>query len=518
MLWLSKKARNHFSQPLPRYDMANPILSGKYALVRKIASGGMAEVFLAKQLGLKGFEKLVVVKRILPHLAEKPAYVKMFLQEAQRAADLDHSNIVHTFEIDADSGIYYMVMEFLYGQDLRTIYRRLNKQKAKIPLIFAVGIINEACLALQYVHTKSDVTGKKLGIVHRDVSPHNLILTYEGETKLVDFGIAKSLDSDSDTQSGVLKGKYAYMSPEQISGDPVTAASDQFSLGIILHELISGKRLFKCSTQVQTLKAVSACNVIPPASLEPGCPQALSAVVERMLSKSPSDRFESCQHVRMELEKILKHKSQVFSPIELRSYIRNLFSDLLDRDRSEQVNRKDFLGVNTVYWSLAEDKDESIEETICEKKKPQKVLYKVKAAFLTTLLLVLCFVAYPYFFPLAQKSNPVLRHQPGAPIVRESSNVIEMVERLKDEAPFIHDPQQENIAPLSPGRLKVVVSPWADVYINKKHIGTTPFEPRQLEPGRYTVHLKNDRLNKVVEKNIHIQSGKDTLIRESWVF
>ncbi|MDA0713503.1 MAG: serine/threonine-protein kinase, partial [bacterium] len=242
-----------------KLNMNLPYVAGKYALLRKIASGGMAEVFLAKHIGLDGFEKLVVLKRILPHLASQREYVSMFLDEAKTAADLRHSNVVNTFEFGEDKGVYFMVMEFLHGQDLRSIYRKALQTKMEIPLKHSLGIIIDACCGLYYAHSKKDMNGQNLAIVHRDISPQNIVVTYEGETKIVDFGIAKAAHQNVETASGVLKGKYSYMSPEQALGHGADHRTDIFALGIVLYEMTTWRRLFKKNNDISTLKAVLAC-------------------------------------------------------------------------------------------------------------------------------------------------------------------------------------------------------------------------------------------------------------------
>jgi len=493
--------------------MSNPILSGKYALVRKIASGGMAEVYLAKQLGLQGFEKLVVIKRILPHLSSNQTYVKMFLSEARTAANLHHSNIVHTFEVAEDSGVYYMVMEFLYGQDLRSLIKRLNKKKEKLPLEIAIGLIIEACSGLNYVHTKADLSGKHLGIVHRDVSPHNLIITYDGEIKLVDFGIAKVLENESETHSGVLKGKYAYMSPEQVKGEKLTNKTDLFSLGIILYEISTGERLFKKESQIQTLNSVSLCEIKLPSEINSEYPKCLENIILKSLAKDPESRFENCLEFRSALESCLAELSLSYSPIDCSAYMKGIFCDLIEKDRQNDANM--FLGIDTAFWSIDELADNSSEEvtdckTVVKNIKPKR-LWKYYVPVGCMVFLAAIGLSSEYDFSV--KSKKLLSKKEERKIVDEVLNRIGYEEIVA----FNNKPKKNKATKIQNGFLKIVVNPWANVILDGKSIGITPLSAIALRPGKYKLLLKNPILKKQKLRHIEIKPKQDLLIRESFI-
>ena len=256
--------------------------AGKYEILRKLAQGGMAQVYLAKQQGIDGFEKVVVIKRILPHLAESNEFVQMFLDEARTAADLRHANIVNIYEVGEAESTYYMAMEYLHGRDIRRIQRQAEKRKMPIPLHVTLEILRQCAMGLHYAHSKTDLRGKALNIVHRDISPHNLIVTFEGTSKVVDFGIAKAESQTQQTASGVLKGKYSYMSPEQAAGKPLTALSDQYALGIVAWETLLMKRLFRRDNEIMTLHAILQNEVPKISSVRPDFPKELETIIEKM--------------------------------------------------------------------------------------------------------------------------------------------------------------------------------------------------------------------------------------------
>ena len=217
---------------------------GKYEVVHRIATGGMAEIFLVRAVGIYGFEKYVVLKRILPQHAASEEFVKMFLKEARVAASLDHANIAQVHDIGEAGGSTFFTMEYLHGEDLRHIVRYLDSRALRLPLEHALSIVIGAAAGLHFAHEKKGPDGRSLGIVHRDVSPANIVVTYDGGVKLVDFGIAKLATDPELSQRYALKGKLAYMSPEQLHNLPVDRRSDVFSLGIVLYEITTHARLF----------------------------------------------------------------------------------------------------------------------------------------------------------------------------------------------------------------------------------------------------------------------------------
>ncbi|MBL9039185.1 MAG: serine/threonine protein kinase, partial [Archangium sp.] len=223
---------------------------GKYFLVRKLAEGGMAEIFLAKQLGVEGFEKNVVVKRMLAHLSGRPDFVTMFLDEARLAASLSHPNIVQILDLGFEAGCYFIAMEYLAGEDMSAIIRTCASRRSLVPLPIALRIVADAARGLHFAHTVTDANGRPMNIVHRDVSPSNVFVTYTGQVKVLDFGIARAESRVSTTKAGVVKGKYQYMSPEQAAALPVDGRSDVYSLGVCLYEAVTNTRPFARDTDL----------------------------------------------------------------------------------------------------------------------------------------------------------------------------------------------------------------------------------------------------------------------------
>ncbi|MFT3842756.1 MAG: serine/threonine-protein kinase [Myxococcaceae bacterium] len=309
---------------------------GDYQLLKKLATGGMAEIWLARQQGLEGFEKLLVVKRILPHLAENSEFVKMFLDEARIAARLNHPNIVQIFNLGAQDDTYFIAMEYIHGEDVRRAWKRADAAQKPIPVPLVCRIIMDASAGLDYAHKKTDQGGKPLGIVHRDISPQNILVTFEGGVKVVDFGIAKAADQATVTRSGVLKGKYSYMSPEQASGMKVDSRSDIFALGVVLYELLTLTRLFKRSNDIQTLNAVTECDVLPPSKVRGDrVPASLDPVVMKALAKNPADRWQTANDLQAALENWLLQNQFPSSSVHLAAFLQDIYADRLAREAQE---------------------------------------------------------------------------------------------------------------------------------------------------------------------------------------
>jgi serine/threonine-protein kinase len=278
---------------------------GRYRLIAPLAQGGMAELFLARHEGPGGFEKDVVIKRVHPHLARDPRFAAMFLDEARLAARLSHPNIVNITDLGEANGTYFLCMERLEGEDLNAILHAYGSRERTIPASIAAVITSAACDGLHFAHTLTDAKGEGLGLVHRDVSPSNIFITHQGAVKVLDFGIAKARGRAIQTESGELKGKVIYMSPEQARGEELDARSDIFALGIVLYEMLTGVRPFQRDDLMISLAAVAHGHAEPPKKLRPDLPPQLSAIVARAMHPNRDKRFHTAQEMRQALDQYL---------------------------------------------------------------------------------------------------------------------------------------------------------------------------------------------------------------------
>ncbi len=274
---------------------------GKYTLLDRIAFGGMAELYRAKITGEQGFEKLVAIKKIYTHLHSQEDMVQAFIDEAKLAAYLQHANIVEVYDFGCLQDTYFIVMEYLRGKDLRSISNRLQDADQSLGLNNSLFIASSICAGLEYAHQLPDIAGNPLNIVHRDISPQNIFVTYSGQVKILDFGLAKVAGRQSATETGTLKGKLAYMAPEQAQGKAIDQRSDIFSLGIILYEMLSGRRMYEGDT-LKLLRQAQNRSFVPPELIMPELPRSLQDTLHRMLAFVPADRFADCSQVLGALE------------------------------------------------------------------------------------------------------------------------------------------------------------------------------------------------------------------------
>jgi serine/threonine protein kinase len=303
---------------------------GKYEIIRRIATGGMAEIFLARERQIEGFERPVVIKKVLPQFAKEKELSQMFLQEARTAALLEHANIVRIYGLGQEQGIFYIAMEYVHGETLSEVWKRGVQRKLLLPLPYTLQLIADAAKGLDHAHKKKDLNGRPLQIVHRDVSPQNVMVSFEGVVKIVDFGIAKAANKLQATNAGIIKGKFAYMSPEQARGEPVDARSDIFALGILLYELTSGKRLFRAPSDVQTIQMVANADVMPPSKRIPQYPKGLEKIVMTALAAKPVDRFQDAKAFSDALEGYLRERR--LETQGMSDYLKTLFPEQLEID------------------------------------------------------------------------------------------------------------------------------------------------------------------------------------------
>jgi serine/threonine-protein kinase len=316
-----------------------PSKLGRFEVVGFLAAGGMAEVFLGRVRGPSGFERPVVLKRVLPHLARQTAFVDMFLDEARIVARIQHPNVVAVNELTRDEGELFMVMEYLEGESVAGLSRRVVARGRKLPPALAAYIVAEACAGLHAAHELVDDDGRSLGVVHRDVSPQNVFVTFAGGVKVLDFGIAKAADRVSRTETGQLKGKLDYMSPEQCRTHDLDRRSDVFSLGVVLYELLTQRRLFKRPTPLATMKAITEEPVLPPSRLEATIAKELDAICAKALARDRDARYATCADLRRELMAFVARESGGKLPEEeLAALMGELFADR-KREKEDMLRR-----------------------------------------------------------------------------------------------------------------------------------------------------------------------------------
>jgi serine/threonine protein kinase len=284
------------------------LVFGKYEIQHRLAIGGMGEVFYAVQTGIPGFERPVILKNLLPELAEREGFIDQFLDEARVAATLNHPNVVSIYEVGCWNDTYFIAMEYIRGRNLAQLLRKCVEQQQMMPIAIAGKIVADAALGLHHAHTAKDVSGQSLNIIHRDISPQNIMVRDDGVTKVVDFGIARASNRATRTETGTLKGKLAYLSPEQIAGS-TTAAVDQYALGIVFWELLTARRLFKNDTDIKMLEAVLAQKIEAPSTQRADIEPELDALVLKMLHRVPEERFATCADAATAINELLGTKS-----------------------------------------------------------------------------------------------------------------------------------------------------------------------------------------------------------------
>ncbi|MGA1869404.1 MAG: protein kinase domain-containing protein [bacterium] len=304
-----------------------PVRFGKYLLLDKIAAGGMAELYRAKIMGDEGFEKLIAIKKILPHLTVEESLISSFIHEAKLAALLHHQNIVQIYDFGNIEGFYFISMEYLFGKDLRTVIKKSEQKGELLSLENALYIASRLCSGLFYAHTLKDFHGNPLNIIHRDIGPHNIFITYNGQVKIIDFGIAKTAIQDTHTQTGSIKGKIGYMSPEQALGETIDNRSDIYSLGIVLYEMVTHKGMFEGKNIFQAYAKAREGNFNPPEEVKRDLPPLLYDILRKALASQPIHRYQSADEMLTDLDRCITELSLMQSDRCLSNYMKSLFED-----------------------------------------------------------------------------------------------------------------------------------------------------------------------------------------------
>ncbi|MHB8420156.1 MAG: protein kinase domain-containing protein [Myxococcales bacterium] len=497
---------------------------GKYRLIRRLGQGGMAEVFLASQQGLAGFEKTVVVKRILPHLAADAELRVMFMDEARLLARLSHPNVVQVLDFGEMDGTLFIAMEHLAGEDLTGIVRASRAKGEAVPSQVAGTIFAGACEALQYVHTLTDEAGQPLNVVHRDISPSNVFVTYQGAVKLLDFGIAKAEGKIVETKTGKLKGKYAYMSPEHVRGERIDGRSDLFALGAVFYETMTGERLFKRDSELGMVKAILD-EPIPRVSQRRAeiAPQ-LDAIIAKSLARNREEPFQSATEMREALDQFLAVRPHAPAAVLLKGYLSSLFGEEHVRERV----RPQGTGSHPSLPGLAlMDRDAALAagpagdatppsaELEAAFRPPRRWIAAVSSVAVVLLGLGLwAFRPAPEPAPAAPPAVPALPlpapHPALAlPVLPEASPA---PAEVATPPPSAADPPRRKARAGGFGLLSVNCIPWCRIYVDGQDTGkNSPATAIRLKSGAHKLRVVNPPTGRAQEKAIRIAAGRSKL-------
>ena len=339
---------------------------GEYLLLETIGVGGMAEVFLARQKGVEGFVKELVIKRIRPHLNEQPAFVAMFLSEAKIAAQLAHPNIVQIYDLGKLDDSYFIAMEYVAGRDMSSVVPKCLNANIPFPIEYALKITSSVCEGLHFAHTLHDQDGRSLELVHRDVSPENIRVGWTGAVKILDFGIAKVRTQIHETKAGQVKGKICYMSPEQANGKEIDLRSDIFSLGVVLYECLTGLKLFTGESDLAILQKINECNIHPVSYFRDEVPMGVEKIVAKALAKDRNKRYQTVLDMQVDIDQFLHQHEFTPSNLHLANFMKQLFHEEIQKDQARHgtaVERKPQQYQNTVPLQPMIDLDSPFMET-----------------------------------------------------------------------------------------------------------------------------------------------------------
>lgn len=462
---------------------------GRYRLIRKLANGGMAEVFLARVEGPLGFEKRLVLKRLLPHLAEDPEFVGMFLDEARLVARLEHPNLVQLFDFGEEGGRHYLAMEYVDGPSLWALSRRAWQLGRPLAPELCAWLISQACAGLAYAHALEEPgTGRPLGLVHRDVSLDNLLVSRAGSVKVVDFGIAKVTSAAPRTQVGVLKGKVACMAPEYLQGLPIDMRVDVYALGVALYELVTGRKPFEADSDMEVMRAaLSGDLLLYVRALRPEVPEALARIIHRALAQDREQRYRDCRELQEDLEAFLRRQERAVGMEQVARQVRELFPVLpadehaLQPEGEEEVKVVELEVLGTPFPAVAEPAGVPVERSGRQSAAGPRRSLRAGGLLWAGLALLLTSVGVGQW-----KASHAASPLPSPLPVPELSSPPPVVPtRLVPEAapPPAHAPE----ALARPATLRVESSRRAFVRLNGRLAGRTPLEV-SLEPG--TLHVE----------------------------
>lgn len=546
------------SERVPRRALSEPVKMGEYTIVEKLGQGGMSEVFLAVAVGPGGARQLLVIKTLIHQMNDEPEIVQMFLDEVRLAAELNHPHVVQTYKAGSFEGQPYLAMEYLRGQPLSRIVRRAASADGDpIPFPLVARLVADALSGLHYAHSAGNLAGESFGLIHRDISPQNIFVTYDGVVKILDFGIAKATTQESKTQTGLIKGKFSYIAPEQAVGENVDHRADIWSMGVVLWECLALRRLFKGKTDAATLQMSLTMNVPSPSEFRAGIPAKLAQIALRALERDVTRRYQSAQEMQTDLEAWLASHTRASSSFDLTEWMSNLFGDVID---AEHTRIRAWLSRPENARRLTPPPPPvSMPSSAPGVALPPREAHSGRHRLGLAALLLAVFVAVgavvklqiePEFSSLpsspaqppaatVQRPNtvthassignaapaPTSQPRPAAATVvnalRQPPKRFLKSQRLEQDKALSNgpaiDPQavSERSAAFmkappaqAPGVVTIDSTPWSYVSINGKSVGTTPVMGLKLEAGTYQVRLRNPELGLTASYPISVKAGQ----------
>ncbi len=475
---------------------------GRYELIGQLATGGMAEIHLARLAGEGGFEKVVVVKRLLPELVASPAYVAMFLDEGKLVARLDHPNICEVYELGRDGAEYYLAMPYLDGIAVHELIARPRDPDRMAQLRVAAGVIVQACAGLHHAHELRDADGAPAGLVHRDISPSNLFVTSAGIVKVLDFGVAK-VRGGTETEVGTIKGKQQYMAPEQLLGEPLDRRCDVFALGIVLFEMATHQRLFKRPSDYLTARAVLEEDIPRADAIDPAVPAALADVIAKALARDKANRYATAAELAAAIEAAIP----VATPSMIAAAVAS--TDELSAMRTRQARvlgeAKSRIAPGDTKLDAAPTRPLRSPPTLVDARpSPRRLWIPALGVLILGAGVVIALQLRGGDRTTATPDAAVATAEPDAPTPPDAA-----IDAAIDAAVDATDIEMPvDIArPAKPGMLSIDSTPWATIYVDGSSLGITPIVKRSLSAGRHKLRavLKDGR---VKEMSIDVPAGK----------
>jgi serine/threonine-protein kinase len=491
---------------------------GKYRLLRLLATGGMGEVFFARQEGPAGFAKPAVVKRVLEHLAREGTFTQMFLNEARLAALLQHQNVVQIFELGEDKGRYFIAMEYVHGRNLRTIRRKLREGGREFPAAQLARIASQALAGLHYAHGLKADTGAPMNIIHRDMSPDNVMVGFDGAVKVLDFGIAKATSGAPEvTRAGMVKGKFAYMSPEHLRAETLDARSDVWAVGVTLYELLASERPFNAPGETALVKQILTEEPRPLHELAPSVPKELSSIVHTALIKKREDRYQSAEEMASDLERFAAANGVRLTNSDTKTFMRELYGAEADENPGLLTpNAEPF--VHTPVSQASGQTDVSGLYTGARRSRPWLLYIGGGTAFGVFVAGVMSVITAPDAAPREppQTEPPAAvapaRSPPSDPKPDEPPEKVEAVDP-KAEAGAGNAARSSATPRDARGKVDLRVLPWAEVFEGRRSLGVTPMAPLELAAGAHTLTLRNGDLKVTREVVVKVPRNATTTLR-----